>query len=207
MGPILRSLIWKEWREQRWKLGFGCALLAGVTAIGLRARIVEDLAVHLIVFCLGGVLLPLFVAMGLAAAERAEGSLAVLLSMPASPRLVFTIKMAMGALVTAAPFAAACLTGLWIAGEREAAAGEVLRYYLAGVLMGLLVLVWTACLGIGQPSEARAGLTGLACCGGFALAIAVVSGFGLGPPLWHPLVWAAAAGTDRQLTGIGQLAA
>ena len=46
MRPLLvRRLLWKEWREQRWKLGFGCLLLAAFALVGLRSRAVADEAV------------------------------------------------------------------------------------------------------------------------------------------------------------------
>src|SRR5689334_8801214 len=38
----MRSLLWKEWHEQSWKLAFGCVVLAALAVIGLRARVVAD---------------------------------------------------------------------------------------------------------------------------------------------------------------------
>src|SRR5687767_3135298 len=114
-----QSLIWKEWREQRWKLGFGCVLLMGFTLVGLRTRISPDEGIIGMVTFFGALLLPVLNAMGLVAAERDEGSLQTLLRLPISPKRIFLVKTAMGAIVAAAPFLACALIAFFIAGGRE----------------------------------------------------------------------------------------
>ncbi|MGH9363316.1 MAG: ABC transporter permease subunit [Thermoanaerobaculia bacterium] len=161
MGRVRLSLAWKEWRQERWKLAFGSALLACVSAIGLRARLMADVDVHAVALGVGGFLLPLFAAMGLVAAERAEGSLATLLSLPVRPRAVLAVKVAVGAVVSLAPVGTALLVALAIARDRELAYAVTLRLYLAVAAVGLLTFVWTAVFSVRQPSEARAGLVGL----------------------------------------------
>ena len=38
----MHSLLWKEWHEQSWKLGFGCVVLGALALIGLHSRIIAD---------------------------------------------------------------------------------------------------------------------------------------------------------------------
>src|SRR5512147_2569179 len=80
--PMIGSLLWKEWSEQRWKLLLGTAMLAGFTLIGLRTRLGPDIAF----IAAGGILyafvFPMFVAMDVIAGDRAEGGLGALLALP-----------------------------------------------------------------------------------------------------------------------------
>src|SRR5688572_16744284 len=98
-----RSLVWKEWHEQRWKLGFGCALMMGFTFIGLRTRVMPDQAVISFGLFLSGLLLPLMVSMGLVAPERADGSLVRLLSLPVPAWHVLAAKAAIGTVAVTVP--------------------------------------------------------------------------------------------------------
>ncbi len=159
---ILRNLAWKEWREHGWKMAFGCALLASLCFIGLRARIAEDRVVVLLTAFLGGLLLPVFVAMGLVAEDRSRGSLKVLLSMPVRPTAVLAVKVVVGVLITVVPLAAAAGVVLMVAGEREMASEMTLRAFLETSVLAVLTMVWTVCFGVRQGSEARVRLVGLA---------------------------------------------
>ena len=80
---MVRSLFWKEWHEQRWKLGFGSIILMSFAAISLRARLMPDEDVVVTVVAIAGLLLPVLVSMGLVAPERADGSLRSLRALPA----------------------------------------------------------------------------------------------------------------------------
>lgn len=42
---MTRALLWKEWREQRWKMAFGRVMLCGFCAIGLQTRLIPDVVV------------------------------------------------------------------------------------------------------------------------------------------------------------------
>ena len=75
----MRMLIWKEWHEQSWKLGFGCIVLASFSLIGLRARTTSDEMIVMCVCIMGVGLLPILSSTGLVPAERSEGSLEALL--------------------------------------------------------------------------------------------------------------------------------
>ena len=54
---MIAKLIWKEWREHRWKLALGCVVLMGFTLIALQARMVRDEIVVVSSLLLGGLVL------------------------------------------------------------------------------------------------------------------------------------------------------
>ena len=66
----MRQLIWKEWREQGWKLGFFSVVLAAFTFIGLRTRIVPDEEMLRIAVNPAAFLLPLLIGRSLIPAAR-----------------------------------------------------------------------------------------------------------------------------------------
>ncbi len=162
MGKPIRSLLWKEWHEQRWKLAFGCVILMSLTAIGLQTRIVPDFAVVMLSVAIGSSVLPIFAVMGLVAPERAEGSLHALLALPIRPWIVLVVKTAMGFLVCAAPILGAAFVACLWAGGREETVPRMLVGCAGGILFALCALVWMLAFGIRQRGEARAALVGIA---------------------------------------------
>ncbi|MFI5378150.1 MAG: ABC transporter permease [Tepidisphaerales bacterium] len=157
---MVRNLFWKEWHEQRWKLGFGSIILMSFAAISLRARLLPDEQVVFSVVEIAGLLLPVLVSMGLVAPERADGSLQSLRALPVSSRTIMAIKTAMGLLVTAAPVAAAAAVTCAIAGGREMGVAQILEMYARGMGMVLSLMLWMLAVGVELPTEARAGLVG-----------------------------------------------
>ena len=160
-NKVILSLIWKEWHEQRWKLAFGCVLLMSLALIGLQARLTRDEGIVALTMALGGVLLPIFVAMGLVASERAEGTFTTLMSMPVRPHTVFAVKLVIGAALTAMPLVGAAAVTLLVAGNREMATSMIVRVYIVGIVLAAMTMIWTVCLGVRQPTEARTGMIGL----------------------------------------------
>jgi len=159
---MIKSLFWKEWCEHRWKLAYGCVLLMGFVAVGLRSRIVQDEVIFVFAAVGGSILMALLVGMGLVAAERSDGSLGMLLALPVRSWKIFAVKMAMGTLVCVGPIVGCMVLSLVMAAGREMSASRIIELYLGGVAFGIVMLVWMVAFGIRQPSEARAGLVGIA---------------------------------------------
>jgi ABC-type transport system involved in multi-copper enzyme maturation permease subunit len=159
---MIKALFWKEWCEQRWKLAYGCVLLMGFVAVGLRSRIVEDEGIVIMSVVGGSILIPLLVGMGLVAAERSDGSLGMLLALPVRSWKIFAVKMAMGILVCVGPIVGCMVLSLVMAAGREMSASRITVFYLDGVAFGIVMLVWMVAFSIRQPNEARAGLVGIA---------------------------------------------
>ncbi len=156
-----RALVWKEWHEQRWRMGFGVALLAVYTIIGLRTRILPDEQLIAMVILIGGGIFPLMAAMALIAPERAEGTIVRLLTLPVPTWHVLAAKAAVGGAVCAAPVLVSAVLAAVIAGDREMAWSTMAEIYALATLTSISMFTWLTAAGIRQPSEARAGLAGI----------------------------------------------
>jgi hypothetical protein len=161
MEGMIRSLVWKEWREQRWKVVYCSIILAGFVLIGLRTRLLPDEMIIQGSMILGAFFVPLFIGMGLFATEAAEGSLNTLRSLPVQPRVLFLIKIISGALAGLIPFLIAGTIAILTAGEREITVHRTFLIYTSGYWFALALLAWIIAFGLRQPSEARVGLIGL----------------------------------------------
>ena len=159
---MIAKLIWKEWREHRWKLGLGCVVLATFTFVGLRTRLVMDQIILVMSVLLGGFGLPIFAGMDLVAAERGDGTLGALLRLPCRAWRILAVKTATGAVVCVVPILLAGGVAGLVAGGREMPTWHVVRFHVAAAGLAVTVLVWMLAFGMGQPSEARTAVVGVA---------------------------------------------
>ena len=157
----MRHLLWKEWHEQSWKLGFGCIVLGATSAIGLHARIVADSIMMMTVCFMGLALLPVLASTGLVPAERGEGVFESLLTLPVTPRRILLAKTIVGGLLCAVPLAVAGLVSWIVAGGREVPTAGIVILFGRTIVTSLCLFVWMVALTIQLPSETRAGLLGL----------------------------------------------
>ena len=179
---MIRMLIWKEWREQRWKLALGCVLLVGFTLIGLRSRLATDLGILAMGMCLGGFLFPILVAMDLVAAERADGTMNSLLQLPVHPPTVLAVKLLIATAACVVPVLAAGLAAWWIAGGREVGPSHIWRVCLGTAGLAASVLIWASAFAIRQRTEARAALAAMGVLAGWALLAMIYGGVRYGLP-------------------------
>lgn len=156
-----QALVWKEWREQRWRMGFGVALLATYTIIGLRTRVMPDEQLIAMTILIGGGIFPLMAAMALIAPERAEGTIVRLLTLPVPTWHVLAAKALVGGAVCAAPIIVSALLAALIAGDREMAWSELIEIYATALGLAVSMFTWLTAAGVRQPSEARAGLAAI----------------------------------------------
>jgi hypothetical protein len=155
------TLIWKEWHEQSWKLGFGCLVLGALALIGLRSRIVADATMLMWVCFLGLALLPVLSSTGLVPAERSEGSFESLLALPVSPWRILAAKTLMGLVLCAGPMLVATVVSVLAAGNREMSDHWMVYLYARSTLATLSLFIWMLALTIRLPNETRAGLLGI----------------------------------------------
>jgi hypothetical protein len=175
----MRKLIWKEWHEQSWKLGFGCIVLSAMIVIGLNARIVSDLIMVEWVCGIAVTILPIISATGLIPAERSEGTMESLLAMPIAPWRILLAKTIAGVVLCVGPVMAAAIFTVIIANGREATNADLLDLYARTTLTSVALLVWIMALTIRLPTEGRAGLLAM----GVLLLWVMVSGaLGIGSP-------------------------
>lgn len=155
------NLIWKEWHEQSWKLGFGCVVLGALALIGLRARIVGDETMAMWVCFLGLALLPVLSSTGLLPAERSEGSFESLLALPVPPWRILMAKTEIGFLLCAGPMLVAAVVSLLATGGRELPEDAMIVLFGRSTLAALSLFIWMLALTARLPNETRAGLLAL----------------------------------------------
>jgi len=158
----MRSLLWKEWHEQRWKLAFGSLILGAFALIGLRARVVADeLLLEWLCF-LSVVLLPVMASTGLIASEREERTIESMLSLPVAPARIFWIKTLIGVLLTAGPLVVAGVISLIVAGGRELSTPAMALFFAKSIAAALSLFFWMFALTVRLPTETRASLIAMA---------------------------------------------
>ncbi|HEY2588129.1 MAG TPA: ABC transporter permease subunit [Tepidisphaeraceae bacterium] len=152
----MARLIWKEWREQRWRIGFGCVILCAFALIGLRTRAVDDQSILIGTCAIGVLLLPILAAAGLVPAERDEGTLRMLLAMPVKPWKVLAAKTLLGAALCAVPLMAAAIVSVAVARGREVSIPATLAIYGGSIATALLLFVWMLAFTARSEGEGRA---------------------------------------------------
>jgi hypothetical protein len=155
---MMSSLIWKEWHEQSWKLGFGSLVLCALALIGLHSRIIDDESMVMFVCFLGVILLPVLSSTGLVPAERSEGSLESLLALPVTSRQILAAKTAIGVLLCVVPLLLSGIVSALAVGGREMATSDMLDLYARSALAAISLFASMLALTIRLPSETRAGL-------------------------------------------------
>ena len=106
--------------------------------------------------------IPLFVAMGLVAEEREEGSMRMQLALPVSAEWVYVIKILLGALACTTLTAAVLLVTFIMAGNREISTADILRTFGFAMPFGAIFMLWTVVFSIKRKTQWAAALTGIA---------------------------------------------
>jgi len=165
----MRSLLWKEWHEQRWKVAYGSLILASFALIGLRARVIADETLLESVCLLAVVLLPMLASTGLVPAERNDGTLESLLSLPVRPWKIYIAKTLMGLALCIGPVLVTAIVSLLVAGGREMSAGSMIGLYGRTLAAVLFLFFWMFALSVRLPTETRAALITLGVLIGWAI--------------------------------------
>jgi ABC-type transport system involved in multi-copper enzyme maturation permease subunit len=174
---LIAKLIWKEWVEQRWKLFLGCVMLMGFTLIGLSARVMPDIEIISGGVIVYAIVFPLFACMDLVAAERAEGTLPSLSSLPLSAWKVLAIKTAVGLAVCVVPMVATAMAACLLTRGREATTGLMLRVYGHSACLAAVLFIWMLAFSLRQPTEARAAVVGICVLAVLAVSLALLALF------------------------------
>ena len=153
---MFRLLLWKEWKENLWKLCF--CLLAGVMAIVLlyRMRVVPDIVNCWVITLVQMFVITVLYTMDTFAGEFSNGTAQFLVKLPIRLRWVFLCKYIVSAGSIIVIFLAiGCLSELFTLG-REQAIGDIFRINLLACLTVLSVFTWHCLFGSRSRSEAVA---------------------------------------------------
>lgn len=95
---MMRAVLWKEWREHRWRGVLGALVMATLSASLVRAQIVTTAEAVVILFGPLGLLMAIFLAMGSVATEREDGTWDFLAARPIRRGDLLRAKWLLGAI-------------------------------------------------------------------------------------------------------------
>lgn len=145
---MLKALLWKEWQEQRWRVALATVWLLGMTAIGLKTRIQADAAIVTLMWSPAVIILPVFLGMGLFAAERRDGTLAYLMLHPVGRGQILAAKVIAGLVACITPFLlGAVMVGLAVGG-REMSAAELAGGFATLAALAIVLFAWQLLAGL-----------------------------------------------------------
>jgi len=176
MNGVWRSLLWKEWREQRSSIAILTAFFVLIpTLFSLRTPTNYFGVYSMTLFVIP--IMCLFVAMGIAAREQASGTIGFLQALPISPRKPAATKLFWAIVAVAAPVLISLGTAWLVQAALGSTAQEAIdqdariygtegRYWFIarGVmppLAAISLLLWLSAAGVNCSDEVRAGAIGL----------------------------------------------
>ncbi|MBI4023649.1 MAG: ABC transporter permease subunit, partial [Verrucomicrobia bacterium] len=95
-NPTWKALLFKEWREQRWRFFLSSLVFCMLTAGLLRAQVIPTYQAILLINWPVGILMALFLAMGPIAGERGNRTWEFLVAQPISRKELIAAKWLMG---------------------------------------------------------------------------------------------------------------
>jgi ABC-type transport system involved in multi-copper enzyme maturation permease subunit len=162
---MLKAILWKEWREQRWKLAFGTVMLLFFTGSFLAARVTSNKETVLIICGFGGILLTIYSAMGVFAPEHINRTKNFLISKPVQPWKTFLCKWFFGWLNFTVPILVSTLGFILVVigdqGMREFTLHKFLQAPICMVAFATMYYTLVCGLAPRKTGEAGVGLTGL----------------------------------------------
>jgi ABC-type transport system involved in multi-copper enzyme maturation permease subunit len=216
MNSVWRSLLWKEWREHRWKLAALVVMFVGVPVLCSLRHADNFFSVVSISFFLLIPISAMFLAMSIAAGEEARGTIHFLRSLPLAMSRQGAAKLLLAMLTVVTPVVLTVVVA-WIWShfvdgrllqqalnfdkQLYKAPWGIENWFLAravsGSLAGISILIWVAAAGVNRADEVRGGVVGVF--GALAvwaalLWLGMVVGRNGFPQWWHLLVAAAPGG-------------
>jgi len=145
---MLKALLWKEWHEQRWRVALATTWLLGMTAIGLKTRILSDQSIIVTMWSLAVIVLPVFFGMGLFAAERKEATLPYLMVHPVARGQILAAKAIAGLLAYLTPFLIGGIAVCLAVGGREMSPGDLAGGFVVLAALGIVLFAWELVAGL-----------------------------------------------------------
>ncbi len=200
MNTPWRALLWKEWRETRWKMAALAMIVGGFVLLSVFSDDQRRLDGVVALCCMVAGASSIFVALGVAAGENSRKTLPFLDALPTPNWKPATIKLLMGAIASIAPAIALVasiallqsitpvISGAW--GEpirlRSAPSSYFENHLLAafGLLsvVGLSLYLWAAAIAVNARDEVQASVRSLGALVGWFL-LCIVS-FDIGERFW-----------------------
>jgi ABC-type transport system involved in multi-copper enzyme maturation permease subunit len=156
---MFKRLLWKEWRENQWKLVFGGAVSLAFTALLFRIRLFPDATNAFVISLAQMLVMPVIYALDIFSGEISSRTIHLLFKFPVPRWKIFFSKYLVCIAGIALIF---LLTGVLmeILGHgREAQAGFLFRHSFYYAVGSLLVFTWYTVFGAQNRSEAASLVT------------------------------------------------
>jgi ABC-type transport system involved in multi-copper enzyme maturation permease subunit len=152
---MLKKLLWKEWKENLWKLTFGVLVSGAFTALLLRLRIFPDQATVWVISFVQMLVVPVIYALDIFSGEMSSRTILLLFNLPAGRWKIFFSKYLVSILGIALIFLAAGLLAEGIARGREVDTGGLVKMSFGAGAAALILFTWFC--GFGAQSRSEAG--------------------------------------------------
>ena len=151
---MFRQLLWKEWRENQWKLIF-CAAISLVFSVMLfRIRLFPDWANCLAISFIQMFVVPVIYALDIFSGEMSNRTIHLLFKIPVPRWKIFFSKYLVCILSIISIFLMTSLLMETISQSRETQTGLLLKMNLSFSLTSLLLFTWFCGFGAQSRSEA-----------------------------------------------------
>ncbi len=151
---MLKQLLWKEWREGLWKLGFGLTVSLAFTVLMFRVRLFPDLSNAVIISLVQVLGIPLIISLDLFAGEMSHGTIHLLFNIPVPRWQIFAGKMLMGLLQVALIFVCTGVAMELMGRGREVEPGKMFCVNGLFALCSIMLLIWFSVFAAQSRSEA-----------------------------------------------------
>ena len=166
---MLKRLLWKEWWENLWKLGFCAGVSLAFTMLLFRLRIFPDLQNAFFISLVQTIVVPVVYALDLFSGEMSNRTIHLLFKIPVPRWKIFFAKYLVAiAGITLSFFVTAAAMEV-LAWGREAQPGMLFVVSMLSGLCALILMTWFCLFGCQSRSEA----------GSLVAMFAVMAGWGI----------------------------
>jgi ABC-type transport system involved in multi-copper enzyme maturation permease subunit len=152
---MLKKLLWKEWKENLWKLTFGVLVSGAFEAMLLRLRIFPDQATVWVISLVQMLAVPVIYSLDIFSGEMSNRTILLLFNLPAERWKIFFSKYFISILGIALIFVFTGLLAEGLARGREVDAGGLMKMSAGSGAAALILFTWFC--GFGAQSRSEAG--------------------------------------------------
>jgi ABC-type transport system involved in multi-copper enzyme maturation permease subunit len=151
---MFRTLLWKEWRENLWKLWFCGAASIAFTAMLFRIRIVPDISNCFLISLVQMFVIPVVYSLDIFSGEMSNRTIHLLFKIPVKRWMIFFSKYLVSTLGMILIFLVSAVLMELMAHGREARVLFLLKTNLLYGTAGLFLFTWFCVFGCQGRSEA-----------------------------------------------------
>jgi len=151
---MFRSLLWKEWKENLWKLGFCAIVSVSFTALLFRIRITPDLANCVAISIIQMCVIPIIYGLDIFSGEASNKTIHLLFKIPVRRRAIFFSKYLISITGIALVFVITGALMEYVTAGREVTMLLLLKINWLCGLVALVLFTWFSAFGCQSKSEA-----------------------------------------------------